>query len=72
MVGTRTTSRLNDGIKKLLRDYWCGDARSKDASACGFNSIRADHAKEYVFQRIKEVVNHPKVLKELVELLKKK
>lgn len=67
MVGTRTTNKLKDGTKKILRYYSCGAARTKGAGVCGFNSVRADYVEEYVLNRIKEVVNHPRVLKELVD-----
>ncbi len=66
MVGTRTTNKLKDGTKKVLRYYSCGVARRKGAGVCGFNSIRADYVEEYVLNRINEVVKHPKILKELV------
>lgn len=67
MVGTRTNNKLKDGTKKVIRYYSCGAARSKGASVCGFHSIRADYAEEYVLKRIDEVVTHPKVLKRLVD-----
>lgn len=50
----------------MLRYYLCGAARRKGRSVCGFNSIRADYVEEYVLNRINEVANHPKILKELV------
>lgn len=67
MVGTRTYNKLKDGTKKVIRYYSCGAARSKGASVCGFHSIRADYAEEYVLKRINEVVTHPKLLKRLVD-----
>ena len=67
MVGTRTNNKLKDGTKKVIRYYSCGAARSKGASVCGFHSIRADYAEEYILKRINEVVTHPKVLKRLVD-----
>lgn len=67
MVGTRTNNKLKDGTKKVIRYYSCGVARSKGASVCGFHSIRADYAEQYVLDRINEVVTHPKLLKKLVD-----
>ncbi len=67
MVGTRTNNKLKDGTKKILRYYSCGAARSKGAYVCGFHSIRADYAEQYVLDRINEVVTDPKVLKKLVD-----
>ncbi len=71
MVGTRTVNKLKDGTKKILRYYSCGAARSKGASVCGFHSIRADYAEQYVLDRINEVVTHPKLLKKLVDKVNK-
>ena len=67
MVGTRTVNKLKDGTKKILRYYSCGAARSKGASVCGFHSVRADYAEQYVLDRINQVVTHPKLLKKLVD-----
>ena len=67
MVGTRTTNKLKDGTKKVLRYYSCGSARTKGASVCGFNSVRADYIEAYVLKKINEVAHHPKVLKQILE-----
>ena len=67
MIGTRTVNKLEDGTKKILRYYSCGAARSKEASVCGFHSVRADYAEQYVLDRINQVVTHPKLLKKLVD-----
>lgn len=71
MVGTRTNNKLKDGTKKVIRYYSCGAARSKGASVCGFHSIRADYAEQYVLDRINAVVTHPKLLKKLVDKVNK-
>ena len=47
--------------------YSCGAARSKGESVCGFHSIRADYAEQYVLDKINEVITHPKLLKKLVD-----
>ncbi|PHV69739.1 resolvase [Sporanaerobium hydrogeniformans] len=67
MVGTRTNNKLKDGTKKVIRYYSCGAARSKGASVCGFHSIRADYAEQYVLDRINVAVTHPELLKKLVD-----
>ncbi len=67
MVGTRTTNKLKDGSKKVLRYYSCGAARSKGASVCKFNSIRADYAEQAVLDRIQEIVQNPKILEKIVK-----
>ena len=71
MVGTRTVNKLKDGTKKILKYYSCGATRIKGASVCGFHSIRADYAEQYVLDRINQVVTHPKLLKKLVDKVNK-
>lgn len=58
-------------MKKAIRYYSCGAARSKGVSVCGFHSIRTDYAERYVLDRINEVVTHPKLLKKLVDKVNK-
>lgn len=73
MVASRTTNTLKSGVKKVIRYYSCGAFRSKGSAVCSANSIRADYAEQYVLNRIKLVVKHPKTLQQLViEVNKKK
>jgi site-specific DNA recombinase len=66
MVSSRTINRSKDGEKVVRRYYSCGAFRSKGSSVCNANSVRADESEQYVYQRIKEVISHPKVLKDIV------
>lgn len=67
MVAAMTVNKLKDGTKKRIRYYSCGNFKNKGSVACKANSIRADYAEEYVYQRIKETLINDKVLKLLVE-----
>lgn len=67
MVSSRTTNKLKDGTKKVLRYYSCGAFRSKGSAVCQSNSIRADYAEQYVIKRLQYVVNHPSVLEKIIE-----
>jgi site-specific DNA recombinase len=66
MVASRTINHLKDGRKVIRRYYSCGQFRSKGSSVCSANSVKADYAEQYVMERIKEVLSHPKVLKDIV------
>ena len=66
MVASRTSKRLKDGTINRLRYYTCGQFRSKGVVACNANSVRADYAEEYVFNRIGEVLMNETVLKDIV------
>ncbi|PKG24279.1 recombinase family protein [Niallia nealsonii] len=66
MVSSRTINRSKDGEKIVRRYYSCGAFRSKGSSVCSANSVRADESEQYVYQRIKEVIIHPKILKDIV------
>lgn len=66
MVSSRTINRSKDGERIVRRYYSCGAFRSKGSSVCSANSVRADESEQYVYQRIKEVISHPKILKDIV------
>lgn len=66
MVASRTVNKLKDGTKIIRRYYSCGNFKSKGSAVCSANSVRADYAEQYVYQRIKEVVNNEKILKDII------
>ncbi|WP_394219128.1 recombinase family protein [Halobacillus trueperi] len=66
MVSSRTTNKLKDGTKKVLRYYTCGAFKSKGSSVCSANSVRADYAEKYIMDRLQHVVQHKEVLSEIV------
>jgi site-specific DNA recombinase len=67
MVAARTINKRKSGKRYVIRYYYCGTFRSKGAAVCKSNSVRADDAEEYVFNRIKEVITKEKVLKDIVK-----
>ncbi len=71
MVASRTTNTLKDGTKRRIRYYSCGKFRNKGSVACRANSVRADEAEKYVFDRIKKVMLNEQVLKDIVNNLNK-
>lgn len=71
MVAGRTKNKLKDGTYKITRYYVCGAWRNKGTAACHSNSVRADYAEEYVINRLQELVNNEKVLKDIVKNLNK-
>lgn len=66
-AASNTTNTLKSGEKKRIRYYSCSQFRNKGASVCSANSIRADVAEAYVFNRIKEVIFNDKVLQQVLE-----
>lgn len=72
MVISRSHYRLKDGSKIAQRYYSCGTFKSKGSSVCHANSVRADYAEQYVLERIKEVITHPKILSSIVTAINKK
>ncbi|SHJ92701.1 recombinase family protein [Paramaledivibacter caminithermalis] len=67
MVAARTVNKRKSGKKYIIRYYYCGEFRSKGATVCKSNSVRADDAEKYVFERIKEVLGNDKVLRDIVK-----
>jgi site-specific DNA recombinase len=66
MVASRTVNKLKNGTKIIRRYYSCGNFKSKGSAVCSANSVRAEYAEQYVYQRIKEVVNNEKILKDII------
>ncbi|MEW9122024.1 MAG: recombinase family protein [Thermotaleaceae bacterium] len=71
MVSSRTINKNKNGERIVRRYYSCGNFRSKGSNVCNANSVRADEAEQYVYHRIKEVVNNPKILKDIVSNINK-
>ncbi|EDO1223660.1 recombinase family protein [Listeria innocua] len=69
MAASNVTNTLKGGIKKRIRYYSCSAFRNKGASICHANSIRADKAESFVVARLKEVVQVPKILEQIVREL---
>lgn len=69
MVASRTTNKLKDGSKKIIRYYSCGAFRSKGSSVCSANSVRADYGESYVFERIIKVLINKEILSDIVDAI---
>lgn len=67
MVISRTTNKLADGTKKRIAYYACGNWKNKGTAVCNSNSIRADKANEYVFNKISELLTNEKMVKSIVK-----
>lgn len=72
MAASNVTNTLKDGTKKKLRYYSCANFRNKGASVCSANSIRADHAEQFVADRLRELVTIPEFLSSLVKEINQK
>ncbi|MBL1224203.1 recombinase family protein [Enterococcus sp. BWR-S5] len=69
MAASNVTNTVKGGIKKRIRYYSCSQFRNKGASVCHANSIRADKAEAFVAARLKEIVQNPIILKQLIKEL---
>ncbi|MDR7871337.1 MAG: recombinase family protein [Tissierellaceae bacterium] len=69
MVATNSVNTLKDGTRKTIRYYSCGNFKNKGSAVCTSNSVRADYAEEYVFNRIKEVLINEQVLRDIINKL---
>ncbi len=67
MVAAMTVNTLKDGTKRRIRYYSCGNFRNMGSAVCSANSVRAENAEAYVFNRIKEILINEKVLKDIVD-----
>ncbi|HBZ35379.1 MAG TPA: resolvase [Rikenellaceae bacterium] len=63
MVAGRVVSTRKDGTKNVIRYYYCGAWRNKGTAVCRSNGVRADDVENYVFQKIRRLVNSDSFLK---------
>lgn len=66
MVVSRTVNKLKDGTKKTLEYYACGAWKNKGTSVCNSNSIRADKAEKYVFERLQQLATNTDLIQDIV------
>ena len=66
MVISRTTNKMADGTKKRIAYYACGNWKNKGTAVCNSNSIRAEKANEYVFNKLSELLTNEKMVKSIV------
>lgn len=67
MTASRTNNRAKDGCPIVRTYYSCGSFRSKGSAVCSANSVRKDDAERAVFDRLKEVLAKPHVLRAIVK-----
>ncbi|MGO0063859.1 recombinase family protein [Brevibacillus fluminis] len=67
----RVKDTLKDGTVVVRRYYVCNKFKNNGSRACSSNSVRADFVESYVLERIAEVVQHPKVLDDIVNKINK-
>ncbi|MDH6429057.1 MULTISPECIES: recombinase family protein [unclassified Paenibacillus] len=67
----RTSDKLKNGTTIIRRYYVCNKFRNGGRKVCSSNSVRADLVEEFVFERLAEVVHHPKVLDDIIKKLNK-
>ena len=67
MTASRTNNRDKNGNPVVRLYYSCSAMRSKGSSVCSANSIRKQDAERYVFDRLKEVLSKPHILKGIVK-----
>ncbi|MBT2289511.1 recombinase family protein [Paenibacillus albidus] len=67
MTASRTNNKDKDGNPVIRLYYSCSAMRSKGSSVCSANSIRKSEAERYVFDRLKEVIKKPHILRGIVQ-----
>lgn len=71
MVAGRSSQKRKDGTEWIRRYYVCGQFANKGSAACRANSVPADLAEKYVFERLSEVVTKKQILRDVVQNLNK-
>lgn len=72
MVISRTVNKLKDGSKKTLEYYACGAWKNKGPSVCSSNTIRADKAETYIFERLQALATNKQLIKEVADRVNSK
>ncbi|WP_254664381.1 recombinase family protein [Lysinibacillus fusiformis] len=67
MVVMRTVNKLKDGTRKTLEYYACGAWKNKGTAVCRSNSVRADKAESYIFEKLQELATNKQLIKEVAE-----
>ncbi|MNW65622.1 Ogr/Delta-like zinc finger [compost metagenome] len=62
----RVCDTLKDGRKVVRRYYVCPAFRNGGRWVCSSNSVKADDVEQYVFDRLAEVVQKPKIVEDVV------
>jgi site-specific DNA recombinase len=67
MTGSRTNNKDKQGNPVVRYYYSCSNMRNKGAVVCKANSVRKQDAEEYLFDRLKEVLAKPQILRGIVK-----
>lgn len=67
----RVCDTLKDGRKVVRRYYVCTSFRNGGRRVCSSNSVKADDVEQYVFERLAQVVQKPKIVEDVVRKLNK-
>lgn len=66
MVIMRSTRTRKDGSKYRVEYYCCGAWKNKGTAVCHSNSINVNKANDYVFDKLAELLNNDKLIKDIV------
>jgi len=72
MVVMRTVNKLKDGTRKTLEYYACGAWKNQGTSVCRSNTIRADKAESYIFERLQALATNKQLVKEVADQVNNK
>ncbi|MEC3594160.1 recombinase family protein [Bacillus thuringiensis] len=67
MVVSRTVNTLKNGTKKTIEYYACGAWKNKGTSVCNSNTIRADKAEAYIFERLQQLATNEQLIQDIVD-----
>ncbi|MFD1775444.1 recombinase family protein [Paenibacillus rhizophilus] len=67
MTASRTNNKDKNGNLVIRLYYSCSAMRSKGSSVCSANSVRKAEAEQYVFDRLKEVIDKPHILRGILQ-----
>lgn len=67
MVVMRTVNKLKDGTRKTLEYYACGAWKNKGTAVCHSNSIRADKAESYIFEKLQALATNKQLIQAVAE-----
>ncbi|MCM3068296.1 recombinase family protein [Priestia flexa] len=66
MVVSRTINKLRDGTRKTIEYYACGAWKNQGTSVCHSNTIRADKAEAYIFERLQQFATNEQLILDIV------
>ncbi|NEW09741.1 recombinase family protein [Paenibacillus sp. SYP-B3998] len=67
----RVRDTLKDGTVVNRRYYVCNNFRNRGSRVCSSNSVKADMVESFVFERLAEAVQKPKILEDVVKKINK-